>query len=127
MSFQLSIQDQAQIIKGYTDMRRLRKTTSIFMDKSGESIVEVLVAFILLSIMLVAFSQGITSASISEINARQTRNSADKSMILLQKQLASPNPKEGAIEKTTISAGSDSVKSYEYVIDGNTYIVFYPG
>ena len=108
-------------------MRIIRKTTSILKETSGESIVEVLVAFILLSIMLVAFSQGVTAASISEINARQTRSSADKSMILLQKQLASPNPKQGAVEKTTISAGSASVKSYEYVIDGNTYIVFYPG
>lgn len=54
-------------------------------DKRGETIIEVLVAFALLSIMLVLFSQGITAASKSDIKAMQTRTAADKAMLQLQK------------------------------------------
>ena len=54
-------------------------------DKRGETIIEVLVAFALLSIMLVLFSQGITAASKSDIKAMQTRTAADKAMLVLQK------------------------------------------
>ena len=54
-------------------------------DKRGETIIEVLVAFALLSIMLVLFSQGITAASKSDVKAMQTRTAADKAMLDLQK------------------------------------------
>ena len=40
-------------------MRRISKTGSILRDNSGETIVEVLVAFTLLSIIMLMFSQGI--------------------------------------------------------------------
>lgn len=108
-------------------MKMLKKTALILKNTSGESIVEVLVAFTLLSIMMVIFSQGLASASISEVNAKRTRDSADQSMIVLQRKLASSAPKEGAEERNMITVGSDTVKSYKYEINGNTYIVFYPG
>ena len=110
-------------------MRIIKKTVSILKESSGESIVEVLVAFTLLSIMLVIFSQGLASAAVSEANAKNSRESADKSMINLQRILASSNPKADAQERESISVATttDSVKSYLYTIDGNTYIVFYPG
>lgn len=110
-------------------MKMIKKTVSILKDTSGESIVEVLVAFSLLSILMVLFSQGLTSASLSEMNAKKNRESADQSMITLQKKIASTNPKADAQERESISVQttSDSVKTYKYVIDGNTYIVFYPG
>ena len=44
-------------------MKLIKKTSSIFGNNSGETMVEVLVAFTLLSIMLVAFSQGISWAT----------------------------------------------------------------
>ena len=108
-------------------MNIIRKTASILRNTSGETIIEVLVAFTLLAIMLVVFSQGLASASLSEANAKQTRDSADQSMIDLQSKLASPNPKDGAEERGTIAVGTDTVKSYRYVVNGNSYIVFYPG
>ena len=108
-------------------MKILKKTSSILKNTSGESIIEVLVAFTLLSIMMVVFSQGLASASVSEVNAKKTRDSADQSMIDLQRKLASSTPKEGAEERNAISVGSDTIKSYRYEFNGNTYIVFYPG
>ena len=108
-------------------MKILKKTASILKNTSGESIIEVLVAFTLLSIMMVVFSQGLASASVSEVNAKKTRDSADQSMIVLQRKLASSTPKEGAEERNAISVGSDTIKSYKYEVNGNTYIVFYPG
>ena len=127
MSSQHSTPDQVQTTRGYTDMKILKKTASILKNTSGESIIEVLVAFTLLSIMMVVFSQGLASASVSEVNAKKTRDSADQSMIDLQRKLASPTPKEGAEERNAISVGSDTIKSYRYEFNGNTYIVFYPG
>ena len=127
MSSLHSTPDQVQTTKGYTDMKILKKTASILKNTSGESIIEVLVAFTLLSIMMVVFSQGLASASVSEVNAKKTRDSADQSMIDLQKKLASSTPKEGAEERNAISVGSDTIKSYRYEFNGNTYIVFYPG
>ena len=127
MSSQHSTPDQVQTTRGYTDMKILKKTSSILKNTSGESIIEVLVAFTLLSIMMVVFSQGLASASVSEVNAKKTRDSADQSMIDLQRKLASPTPKEGAEERNAISVGSDTIKSYRYEFNGNTYIVFYPG
>lgn len=127
MSIPHSTQAQAQITRGYTDMKRINKTVSILKDTSGESIIEVLVAFILLSIMLVIFSQGLASASNSEVSAKQNRENADQSMIDLQRKLASSTPKEGAEERNIITVGSDTVKSYKYEVNGNTYIVFYSG
>lgn len=127
MSSQHSTPDQVQTTRGYTDMKILKKTASILINTSGESIIEVLVAFTLLSIMMVVFSQGLASASVSEVNAKKTRDSADQSMIDLQRKLASSTPKEGAEERNAISVGSDTIKSYRYEFNGNTYIVFYPG
>ncbi len=127
MSSQHSTPDQVQTTRGYTDMKILKKTASILKNTSGESIIEVLVAFTLLSIMMVVFSQGLASASVSEVNAKKTRDSADQSMIDLQRKLASSTPKEGAEERNAISVGSDTIKSYRYEFNGNTYIVFYPG
>ena len=53
-------------------------------DNSGETIVEVIVAFALLSIMLVLFSQGLAAASRSDMKAMETRGVADKAMLKLQ-------------------------------------------
>lgn len=53
-------------------------------DKRGETIVEVIVAFSLLTIMLLIFSQGLAFASRSDIQAMQTRDKADKAMMDLQ-------------------------------------------
>ena len=71
-------------------MRRIDKTRSVLTDNSGETIVEVTVAFTLLAVMLVIFSQGIAYATAAEVNASRSRNHADAAMIELQRAIARP-------------------------------------
>lgn len=66
-------------------MKEIKKSKKLPIgDNRGETIVEVIVAFALLTIMLVIFSQGLTYASRSDIRAMQTREAADRAMRKLQ-------------------------------------------
>lgn len=112
-------------------MRRLKKIGMILKDNSGETMVEVLVAFALLSIIMLMFSQGLASTTKAEMIAKQNRDSADASMVKLQQKIASdapytPDEDIGVSEGTSISAGDGSVKPYSYTVYGNTYVVFVP-
>ena len=66
----------------------MKKVNKLFRhhisDNRGETIVEVIVAFALLSSMLVLFSQGLAAASRSDMKAMETRAEADKAMLKLQ-------------------------------------------
>lgn len=113
-------------------MKLIKKTTGLLRDTSGETMVEVLVAFTLLSIMLLVFSQGLASATSSEVSAKKNRDNADNTMIELQKKLVSDTPTAGdgnitVDQKATFTVGTGTVKTYEYEVDGNTYVVFVPG
>lgn len=67
-------------------MKKVNKLNRLqISDNRGETIVEVIVAFALLSIMLVLFSQGLAAASRSDMKAMETRAAADKAMLTLQK------------------------------------------
>ena len=70
-------------------MRLTDKTKAILKDNSGETLVEVTVAFTLLSIMLLIFAQGLAYASRFEAIAADKRNGADKAMINLQENYPS--------------------------------------
>ncbi|MCR5384035.1 MAG: hypothetical protein K6E72_05335 [Saccharofermentans sp.] len=112
-------------------MKMIRKMKDILKERSGETIVEVMVAFILLSIMMVIFSQSLASATTAEVNASKSRNNADTSLIDLKKKLASDSPTsdEGNIkvsEKNRVDVGTGSIKTYAYTVNGNTYIVYMP-
>ncbi|MBR3341241.1 MAG: hypothetical protein IKG30_06450 [Clostridiales bacterium] len=112
-------------------MRLIRKDRMLFGDTSGESIVEVLVAFTLLAMMMLVFSQGIAFATTSEVNAKKSRDGADNAMIDLQKKLSSDNPtvNDGTVtveQKATYDAGTGKVTTYKYTVDGTTYVVFMP-
>lgn len=106
-------------------MRYINKRTNIIRDNSGETIVEVLVAFTLLSIMLVIFSQGITWATQTEQTASNNRKAADEAMLQLQGKIA-------ADRGTPITTGwgfADGrvyYKKYDCTVNGQnyTYIVY---
>lgn len=83
----------------------MKKVNKLFRhhisDNRGETIVEVIVAFALLSIMLVLFSQGLAAASRSDMKAMETRAAADKAMLKLQQtkvntSIAQPNKAQAA-------------------------------
>lgn len=98
---------------------------SALNNKKGETIVEVVVAFALLSIMLVIFTQGLAWASNTEMRASDNRKKADDTMISLQDKLATEQPGYGA----PLTYPNDSSKvlpfeRYTYSIDGTNYVVY---
>lgn len=115
-------------------MKRIKKIGMILKDTSGETMIEVLVAFTLLSIMMVVFSQGLASAANSEANAKNSRDSADKTMLKLQQKLSSDTPNTtdtsnniNVKQGTSLNAGTGSITAYTYTVDGNVYIVYKTG
>ena len=82
-------------------MNIIRKTANLIEDNKGETIVEVVVAFAVLSIMLVMFAQGISYATNTSVRASKTREESDKAMLDLQKDMvtetADPIPVSGEV------------------------------
>lgn len=68
-------------------MKIIRKNVNLIEDNRGETIVEVVVAFAVLSIMLVMFAQGISYASNTSVRASKTREKSDIAMQELQKDM----------------------------------------
>lgn len=99
-------------------MKKVSKTIKpIVKDNSGESMVEVIVAFTLLTIVLLMFAQGIASATNSESNATKSRKSADNAMIDLQEQLINPPAGQGSpVLNGEIKRHKYEAGEYKYVI-----------
>lgn len=112
-------------------MRTIDKTKYILKDNSGETIIEVVVAFTLLSIMMVIFAQGLASASRAEITASNNRYNADHSFLELKKKITSASPTtsgEGitVTENSRMDVGSGKLVSYTYTVNGTKYVVYMP-
>lgn len=101
-------------------MRRISKTGFVLTDNSGETMVEVLVAFALLSIMLLIFSQGLAWATTAEARAYDSRIAADQAMADLKTELATSGT---ARPVTRINYFNDRIKrfTYTYNINGQTF------
>lgn len=107
-------------------MKILRKTASVLKDNAGESMVEVIVAFTVLSIMLLVFAEGLQMATKTEVRADQTRDAADAAMSNVQSKIASDDY-SGMSNAGTINVGSGEITAYSYTVDGHTYIVYKAG
>ena len=60
------------------------KIRNLLKDNKGETILEGVVAFTLLTIMMVLFSQGIKYATMTNLRADETRNDSDKAMEIIR-------------------------------------------
>lgn len=123
-------EDRVPVIRGYIDMKLIRKTSSILRDNSGETIVEVLVAFTVLSIMLLVFAEGLQMATRSEVTADQSRKSADAALANVQRKIANGESFGTAGSSINISSGegnSATIVPYTYTVDGNTFVVYKAG
>lgn len=107
-------------------MKCIRKTAIIIKDNFGETMVEVLVAFTLLSIMLVLFAQGITFATRSEVNASKSRLGADQAMTQVHDSIASRTA-SSPYDRQVKGYFNDRIKqvTYTYTVDGQTYTYVY--
>jgi len=104
-------------------MRLINKTKKILRDNSGETMVEVIVAFTLLTVLLVTYAQGITSAANAEAAATKNRTSADEAMLALQEQLAAGTGGSGGGD---FAVGDGTIRCYTYSAGGYTYVVYKP-
>lgn len=80
--------------------------------------VEVIVAFTVLSIMMLLFAQGLAWATNTEARATNTRNDADKAMIDLQDKLAGVNTEPGS------PLPGVQIDRYVFQVDGHNYVVY---
>ena len=111
-------------------MKLIRKSGHMLEDNKGETIVEVVVAFTVLSIMMVLFSQGIAYASRTSVLADKNRDSADQAMMDLQEQIASNITIPGKLPvPADTPAGVDSFVVYRqvYTVDSKTFVVYSSG
>ena len=106
-------------------MKCIWKTNKGIKDNSGETMVEVLVAFTLLTILLVIFSHGIAMATKSEFNADKSRNGADEAMKNAQDYMAEDDA--GKPYDQVQGYFDDRIKrmSYSCTVDGQTYNYVY--
>ena len=118
------------IIPGCDLMKIVRKTASILRNNSGETIVEVLVAFVVLSIMLLIFTEGIQMATRTEVRADQSRKGADEAMEDIQNKIANDYAFTNAGTPIVVGSGDDAgtIVPYTYTTsDGYTYVVYRAG
>ena len=92
--------------------------------KRGETMVEVLVAFVLLSIILVLFSQGIAWATRAEANASNSREAADSAMESLQHDLANGVTGVPNVNARILVKDGVELVPYIYYKNGYTYVVY---
>ena len=94
-------------------------------NKRGETMVEVIVAFTLLSIMLVIFSQGITFAARAENNAIRTRELADEAMQTFQNEKAN-NSSAHAMVPVGVFGKTVYMQTYPVIqgSESHTYVVY---
>ena len=102
-------------------MRRINKTTGILRDNSGETIVEVLVAFTLLSIIMLTFSQGIAFATKAESKAGENRKNADLAMCDFQQQLAAGQRDPYPVQVTGVFNDRIKVEAITVNVDEQPY------
>jgi type II secretory pathway pseudopilin PulG len=92
--------------------------------KRGETMVEVLVAFVLLAIILVLFSQGIAWATRAEANASNSREAADSAMEALQHDIANGVPGESNPDARILVKDGVELIPYIYSKNGYKYVVY---
>ena len=87
---------------------------------------EVIVAFALLSIMLLVFAQGIANATNSEVKADKSRTNADIAMKMVQDDIAA-RESDSPYNRQVPGYFDDRIKqvTYTYTVDGQTYTYIY--
>lgn len=73
-------------------MKIIAKTKAILIQNTAETMVEVIVAFVVLSIVMVLFAQGMRYAATAEDYAMRNTRKYDEAMIRLQNTVTGKNP-----------------------------------
>ena len=115
-------------------MKILAKTKVKLLETKAESMAEVIVAFLVLSLVMALFAQGLRYATSVEVYSKTNTENNDNSMIELQKTLAgkSGNASRPDVPKNVALSGKENALklSCYYVFtghDANVYWVFDAG
>ena len=76
-------------------MKIIAKTKAVLREQKAETMVEVVVAFVVLSIVMVMFSQGLKYATTAEVYAVENGKACDKAMINLQRFITGHPDEQG--------------------------------
>ena len=109
-------------------MKIIAKTKAVLYSNRAETITEVLVAFLVLSIVMVLFAQGLKFAAAAENYAVNNTKSYDNSMFEVQKTLAGENGKAesfGASQEITLDNGKLILNCYRVKVDGDSEYYYY--
>ena len=97
---------------------------------SGETLVEILVAFMVLIIVVAAFTGAVNSASAATVNSIDRRRTYDSEYSGLRQKLSeedTPGNKGTGLSTSTTLTGCDgniTLTAYQYTSGGTTYWVF---
>ena len=109
-------------------MKKFGKTINARRNKLGETMVEVIVAFTVLSIMLLVFAEGLQMATRNEVNADKSRKGADSAMATVQSKIAAGENFGTAGEEITITSEAENVVGivpYTYTDpNGYSFVVY---
>ena len=116
-------------------MKILAKTKAKLLETKAESMAEVIIAFLVLSLVMALFAQGLRYATSVETYSKDNTENNDNSMIELQKTLAGKEDGkasilEGPLNRPLADQG-DALKLSQYFVntghDTNVYWVFDAG
>ena len=115
-------------------MKILAKTKAKLIETKAESMAEVVVAFLVLSLVMALFAQGLRYATSAEAYAKDNTVACDKSMIELQKTLAGKGGtayRHDEPDNVALSSMNNALKLSCYSVttdhDTNIYWVFDAG
>ena len=97
-------------------MKLIAKTKAVLMQNKAETMVEVIVAFAVLSIIMVLFAQGMRYAATAENHAVENTKNSDRAMLRLQQVISKnydvtnePEDQKDTIEDNPINADPDKI------------------
>ena len=112
-------------------MKILAKTKAKLLETKAESMAEVIVAFLVLSLVMALFAQGLRYATSVEVYSKSNTENNDYSMIELQKTLAGKGgnaSRYNAPDNVELDGIGDALKLSQYFVvtdhDTNVYWVF---
>ena len=105
-------------------MKKIRKNYQLIRDTKGETIVEVVIAFALLSIMMVMLTQSISYASRTDIRAGNIRKYNDQALTELQHRIATKTNTESPAPLQVFNGKAVSRLVYNIEVEGQTYTYY---
>lgn len=112
-------------------MKILAKTKAKLLETKAESMAEVIVAFLVLSLVMALFAQGLRYATSVETYSKTNTENNDNSMIELQKTLAGKGGNASRPDdplNRPLASNNDALKLSQYFVvtghDTNVYWVF---